>query len=388
MNQKRLLFFVHDGTGLGHLRRVSKIARKLQGLCSCLVVSGHRSAAWIVPEECEYVHLPSLDSLFKYKAQYWNREPFLKVDKKEALEMRGVLLKSVFKAFNPDAIFVDFLPLGKNKELWEFINTTNSRKYFIMRGVMDHPSRVKDDVLREEGEKVLVENYDRILVTSDLRIVDVANEYGLDHRIVQKLIYTGYVSERLSQSTRLQVRKNRGIGLDEQWVVCSVGGGILGEKVVAKCIQIASQLPAIRFDIVAGPKSSLDTERLGQMEHPLSNVRVAKSVNDLALWHGSADVVVCAGGYNSIVESLEGSAHVLCFPTQLETNDEQFIHPRRLSGFAPVSLVSDLNELYDNIIWALTKKSFGFGHARVNLDFNGLDKIKEIVYSDFNLSGN
>jgi hypothetical protein len=63
--QKRAIFFVFDGgTGLGHLRRLSCIARALQGQFACLIVTGHRASAnWFVPPECEHVHVPARDSL-------------------------------------------------------------------------------------------------------------------------------------------------------------------------------------------------------------------------------------------------------------------------------------------------------------------------------------
>ena len=59
--QTRAIFFVFDGgIGLGHLRRLACIAKRLQGRFSCLIVTGHRAAAhWFIPDECEYIHLPS-----------------------------------------------------------------------------------------------------------------------------------------------------------------------------------------------------------------------------------------------------------------------------------------------------------------------------------------
>ena len=88
--QKRAIFFVFDGgTGLGHLRRLASIAKRLQGRFSCLIVTGHRAAAhWFVPDECEYIHLPSWDSLLESKAQYWGRKPFIVLDEAEALKLR------------------------------------------------------------------------------------------------------------------------------------------------------------------------------------------------------------------------------------------------------------------------------------------------------------
>src|SRR5579872_3365057 len=86
--QKRIIFFVHDGTGLGHLRRLARIAKNLQGPYSCLIVTGHRAAYWFVSEESEYVHLPSLDNLLPSKSLYWGLKPFVEMNKKEVFELR------------------------------------------------------------------------------------------------------------------------------------------------------------------------------------------------------------------------------------------------------------------------------------------------------------
>ena len=157
--QRRVLFFVHDGAGLGHLRRISRIAKTLQGPCACLIVSGHRQGAWLIPPECGFLLLPSLDTLLPRQARYWNREPFLKVKRSEALGFRQSLLESAFNCFKPDAVFVDYLPLGKNEELGRLIDEGKFRKYFVMRGVLDHPDQVRMDVMQGRAERALASRY-------------------------------------------------------------------------------------------------------------------------------------------------------------------------------------------------------------------------------------
>jgi len=62
MERKRILLFVFDGTGLGHLRRMSRIAERLQREFVVLVVTGMREAAWLVPASCEVMILPNLNA--------------------------------------------------------------------------------------------------------------------------------------------------------------------------------------------------------------------------------------------------------------------------------------------------------------------------------------
>jgi predicted glycosyltransferase len=57
----RILIYVQDSWGLGHIQRVSKLARALQNAAECLILCGHREAGWIVPEGSEYIRIPSLN---------------------------------------------------------------------------------------------------------------------------------------------------------------------------------------------------------------------------------------------------------------------------------------------------------------------------------------
>lgn len=95
----RALFYVFDGgSGIGHLRRLSRIAAAMQERFSCLIVTGHDvGPQWIVPPGCEYVRLPAWDSILPAKAAYWGRAPFLDVDIDEAVHLRRSILQGVFE---------------------------------------------------------------------------------------------------------------------------------------------------------------------------------------------------------------------------------------------------------------------------------------------------
>ena len=43
MEKKKVLLFAYDGTGLGHLMRLIKIASGFSHRCNVLVVSGHKA---------------------------------------------------------------------------------------------------------------------------------------------------------------------------------------------------------------------------------------------------------------------------------------------------------------------------------------------------------
>src|SRR6266542_6132391 len=199
VSQKRALFYVFDaGTGVGHLRRLSAIARQLQGRFACLVVTGHRAAAhWFVPEECEYVHLPSWDSLLETKARYWGREPFVAFDKRAAIRLRKEILGGVVRGFRPDAIFVDHLPLGAEEELATILKKTRCRKYLVTRGVLNETEDLRRLILGGKAQDYLINQYDRIFVAADQKVIDFTRQYNVAPEIRAKTLHTGYVGQTI-----------------------------------------------------------------------------------------------------------------------------------------------------------------------------------------------
>ena len=57
------MLFAYDGTGLGHLMRLIKIAWGLSKECQVIVVSGHKAMPDIIPEGIQYYLLPNFCEL-------------------------------------------------------------------------------------------------------------------------------------------------------------------------------------------------------------------------------------------------------------------------------------------------------------------------------------
>lgn len=384
--QRRVLFFVHDGKGLGHLRRVSRIAGALQGPCASLVVTGHRAAAWLVPEECEYVHLPSLDSLFPRKAEAWGRKPFVEMSLKELFAFRTGLFASVTEAFKPDAIVIDHLPLGKSAEWERLLEESPARKYLVLRGV-DEPEKARKTILGGRAGSLLERKFERVLVTCDPRVFDIREEYTVPPSLAAKVSHVGYVGEPVAGEEIERARRERGLRPGDVWVVCSAGGGQLGEKVAEECLRLSRTLsePFV-FDVIAGPKSRVGEEwRVSEVLWEGRNRRMLEH-RELPLLHAAADIVVSAGGYNSIVEAMEGGAALLCAPVQLEPGDEQYVHAERLARLYPLRVVLDLSRLRDEILAAsrsVQSRERRRGRDLLNLD--GLSGIRELIFQDLGI---
>lgn len=383
--QRRVLFFVNDGAGLGHLHRMARLADAIQGPAAALVVAAHRSAGWIVPEGCEYVHLPSFDSLFPRRAQYWGRRPFLECSRREAILLRRRLVEAVVEQFAPDAIVADHFPLGAHGELRGLIGQSRAQKYCILRGVLDHAEDVRLDVLSGESEAALAESYARVLVACDRRICDPAVEYAIAPGIAAQMRHIGYVSDPLPAARRARVRSQRGLGPADRWVVCSAGGGAFGERLIDACLALASTMPELHFDIVHGPRSAVEWTGCATDVLAYGRVRVFRESRYLAELHGAADLVIGSGGYNTLVEVMEGGAPLVCIPMRLDTNQEQAIQAQRLSAFYPLEIVHDVGDI-GATVERMLRAPRSTHHIRTLLDFGGRERFRAVLLEDLGIS--
>lgn len=383
--QKRVLFYVFDaGTGIGHLRRLASLARQLQGRFACLVVTGHRAAShWFVPDECEYVRLPSWDSVVESKASYWGRKPFIRLGKDRAVQLRREILEGIVRGFEPDAIFVDHLPLGAEEELASILEGTTCRKYLVTRGVLNETEDLRRLILGGRAYDFLKNHYSRIFAASDPKVFDFLRQYNIAHELGRKTIHTGYITQDISRELRVRARAERGLRQGDVWVVASAGGGQLGERLIDGCLDLAQRHADIAFDVVLGPRSNL------AWVHQLSTVvtrdrlRIHKETPHMAYLNASADIVISSGGYNTILEALQGDAEILCFPLRKNPRDEQYQHAARLKRFVRIEVSMDLGQIPVLFERAVARLAAGCrGDRRAELDFGGAATIERIVRED------
>lgn len=376
----RVLLYVKNGLGLGHLRRTCRIAGALRSFCTCVVVSYHREAAWMLPPDIHLVLLPSLKA---YELLEAGLVPEMATDQRRPSARRS-MLQALVHDFAPDAIFVDQAPLGSREELREILQTSNAKKYFVFRGIQTRQAISQKSLCDALRMAALTEHYHRIFATIDLRVANIIDDYALPDAVASKVTNVGYVSQPIGTNAIRQVRRERQAS-PGPWVVCSAGGGALGERLMLTALELAKQHENWKFDIVTGPRSGV--------KFPLSGVNVAEDGN-LRLWrvndavpllHAAADVVICSGGYNSLVECLEGNARIVAVPVQQPPDDEQSLHCERLNYLYPVELVTELGDL-DRIASSkvVEARSGALPSARKLVNLNGANAICKIVADDMN----
>lgn len=386
----RVLFYVFDGgSGIGHLRRLARIAAAMQDRFSCLIVTGHDvGPGWMVPRGCEYVRLPAWDNLIPAKSAYWGRQPFLDVPLGEAVDLRRAILNGIVEGFKPDVLMVDHLPLGAHEELAPFIHGGIYRKYLVTRGVQNETEDLQRLVLGGAAVASLRENYTRIFSAIDQRIFDFAARYGLPEAIADKISSVGYVAPPISDAPRMRTRAARGVADGTLWVVASAGGGQWGEDLMQACLRLAELDTSIQFDIVLGPRSRLALSPDNAMSPDSGRVRLHASCANLAELHGAADLVITTGGYNSLLETLRGQARILCVPYRKDPTDEPVRHANCLKQHVDLQVDSDIARL--PAMFDMAIKACRAGPAqdqRQDIDMDGANRIAQMVFNDLSPEG-
>jgi predicted glycosyltransferase len=374
--QKRVLLFVHDGSGLGHLRRMARIAAGIQGPCAALVVTGMREAAWMVAPDCEVLCLPSWDGVRPSRARALGRRLWLDVTHDEAGRIRRELLHAAFRVFAPDAVFVDYLPFGHFEELRWVLAESSARKFFVLRGIVDTSDHW---FLQGDAARILGSTFHRILVAADARIVDVVAECELDQATAAKVLYVGYVAP--GQVDRVAVRRNRGVADDKPWVVISAGGGRRAEEFLRYCIDVAASMRNAEFDVIFGPRGNATL--IGRVSSS-QNCRISKERKDLAELHAAADVVVTSGGYNSLLEAATGGARIIVRPSRSGDDDEQYVNASRLAHYYPITVL-DADGALRVALTAAISSALNAPRPSFSLYIDGIDRIRDTLLKDLSL---
>src|SRR5437867_5628893 len=113
----RVAMYSPGMVGFGHIRRNASIAQAL--CCSDLqptivmIAEARQAGSLPMPPGVDCVTLPAL----RKEADGWIKPRFLDVSDQELIELRSKVISRTVRAFDPDVLIVDHLPLGAAHEL-------------------------------------------------------------------------------------------------------------------------------------------------------------------------------------------------------------------------------------------------------------------------------
>lgn len=405
MRHKRILLYSHDTYGLGHLRRNLLLASRLCQLPekpAILIATGSpRTQAFELPDHCDTFKLPAVTKT--PEGTYEARNLPVSID--EVTRMRGDLIVSAYRAFDPDLILIDHSPTGMRGELLPLFREVecaklrrNIKVVLGLRDIIDSPERVRAEWDQHDAWRWLETLYDRVLVYGDPRVRTTAQDLELDTRYPGKIQHVGYLGRPgllsdSSSTARADRRSGAGNGHPDDLpiVLVTVGGGGDGQRVlraVLDYLEGLEQQAPFRTIMVTGPFLSRSRfrdvhARAGRLAQP---IEVLRFTNRLLDYLARSTAVISMAGYNSVAEII--ATRVPCLLVPRETpREEQTLRVHRLARAVDIDFVP-MRELDAAAIAAFLERLRTRERAETTrrIDLEGLDRaansISELLVSE------
>ena len=390
----RLLMYSHDGFGLGHYRRLLKLAgflrEELSDVSILLITGSSMAHSFRIPHGVDYVKLPcvSKESNEVYTAKHLP----LSFDTIKSIRERIVLETTL--AYQPDVFLIDKHPLGMKGELQPTLRAlkahqSKTKVVLGLRDILDDPYEMipyfRTPAIADALEKI----HDEIWVYGDRSFFDPIKEYQLADSIARKVRFCGYVSCDPPSLAPAEIRRELGIG-EGKFVLVTAGAGGDGFPILDAYLKALDFLPK-ELDacslLVSGPDMP-EREREALLRRytgaaPFSRRRTEfldfspRMIEHIA----AADVVVCMAGYNTLLEVVSLRKEAVVIP-RISPRREQLI---RAAAFEKRGLIRMIHPdflspriLAESIVDALQTPTLP-ADQRLNasgIDLNGLEGVK------------
>jgi ATP-binding cassette subfamily B protein len=336
----RVLFYSHNGVGVGHLQRQLDLAtayrRRHPDAAVMLATGSHAASMFELPPGVDVLKLPSLKMVDRYRT--WEPRE-LALPRESVSALRAELLESAVRYFSPDLLVADFMPTGPYGELLpalDRLEQSGGRAVAGFRDVIDEPDFVRE-LWGETGVyATLRQHYDTICVYGNPKMTDFAAAYGLDDELSERLTYCGYLGRRHRAVTEVPL-------YERPFVLASCGGGADGASTLEAFVRAAPELSRRHggtWLAVTGPLMAAEEhERLARLAEP-HDVVVRRIVPELRAHVAVADCVVSMPGYNTVCDVLSYRRRAVFVPRSGPSR-EQSLRARRLEEWGLVERVPE-----------------------------------------------
>lgn len=382
-----ILMYSHDTYGLGHIRRTMAIAEQLRKAdTNILILTGSPIAGSLTfPKNVDYVRIPGM--IKKAKDEYFPLT--IRIDPKQAMEIRQSIIMATVTTFRPDLFIVDKEPQGLKREVvpaleWIHENLKDTKTILGLRDIMDDAESVKTDWIEKGVYATIEELYSEVWVYGEKDLYNPIIEYDIPESITDKLHFTGYIPRKVPDKNEVeQIRLSLNVMRNENLVTVTIGGGGDGFLVLDSYLKMLetmkdqSFLPPFQSLLVTGPFLSKDNKDSILDRACRLGIHAFEFFPDMEALISASDMVVCMGGYNTICEVISSKTMSLVIPREFPRK-EQFIrakvfNSRNLVNYIQWSEVSAC-VLKEKILHMLENKG-SFHAAMSNFEMSGITTI-------------
>ncbi len=143
------------------------------------------------------------------------------------------------------------------------------------------------------------------------------------------MVYTGYIASPGHLASTACRRKG------PPRILVTVGGGRDGQRIIYSALRVARLKQDYLFDIVCGPLMEWKkVEFITMRSRKLKNVRVFPYLRELKEAVSQYDLLVCAAGYNTILEAITNRKKCISIP-----RNSSYEQRKRVSLFSKKNLL-------------------------------------------------
>lgn len=376
MAAPRIMIYVQHLLGVGHLHRVSAIARAMvrQGCTTMLVSGGMPDPTLHGLEGVTFVQLPparAQDASFRVLLD----EAGVPITDAWR-QLRVARLQQVCRDFQPDAVITELFPFGRRPMRFELLpllaqlQQTRPRPlaFCSVRDILvdrTKPERDRDSIAW------LRDYYDAAFIHGDPALVPFEKTFPLATEIADRLHYTGYIVERHAIPSSSD-------GRDE--VLVSAGGGAVG-------------MALFRTALAAKPLSSARDRRWRLLVSPLeaapdiaelrrradSNVTIGFVRPDFPGMLRQCLLSISKAGYNTVMETLDSGVRAIVVPFAGGEETEQALRADLLAERGLLHVVRESQLSPEGLATAIDQALARPAAPRAGIRLDGADETVRLV---------
>ncbi|MEQ8862730.1 MAG: glycosyltransferase [Thalassobaculum sp.] len=374
----RVLLYVQNLLGIGHLRRAAAVARGLTAAGMAVdFVSGGMPVPHLPLGGAELVQLPpvrALDDQFKVLVDEHDRP----IDDGFRDARRDRLL-ALLAERRPDAVITELFPFGRRQMRFELLPLLAAARAAAWRPVVLSSMR---DILvtkpRADRNREIVDTlnawYDGALIHADPRLIRLERTFPMAADIRVPVDYTGYVVN----VDELAVPEADPLAAGE--VLVSAGGGAVGHDFMRR---IADAMPALpmadrTWRFVTGHHMRADAvDHLRGLGRP--NLIVETMRPDLPALMAGAALSISQAGYNTLLELMAVRARAVVVPFEGGVETEQRLRAELLAEAGALEVVAEPDLGPDSLAAAMTRAAARPRDAVPAVDLDGARATAALV---------
>ena len=369
---RRLLFYSHNGVGIGHVQRQLRLARayarRHPDAATLIVTGSHAVGTLRFPPGVDFVKLPSIRMVDRYRT-WVPREVEMTIE--DVMALRADLIRQAVKRFKPDLLIADFLPAGPYGELLPALEELERRGGCALAGfrdIVDEPGFVRELWAETGVHSAVSRHYAASIVYGVRDVVDFEDEYELPGAIH----YVGYLGRRARPKLPADHRA--------PFILATTGGGVDGGPLLRTFVRAAAMLrPRLggSWLAVAGPLLADDELAELDADGRRAGVQVARSLRRLGDLAAGADAVVAMAGYNTACDLMSCSTPAVLVPRS-GPSAEQRLRAGLLAKAGRVSTLEPDGLTPDALARSIERALEAPPAARTPFDTHGVSRAVEL----------